>query len=154
MGSSASIGMDNHWDGQSLRWTIIGQICLNRHGGPVHVTTQRTVIRNPTKTKDPRLSKQLMKVNDTHTATHELLPYPNKFVVKEAYDNIERTVADIFHLTLHDNETSLSVENCCFEEMKDGTHKNDKSNWEMPLGDASDQTTSFFPGIKIKPFHA
>ena len=128
----------------ALGWTIIGQICLNRHGGPV----------DPTKTKDPRQSEQLMKVNNTHTVTHarhELLPCPNKFVVKEAYDNIERTVADIFHLTEHDNETSLSVEDRCFEEMmKDGTHKNDKSNWEMPLPLRSNHI--LFPSNKDQAF--
>ena len=35
-----------------LGWTIIGQVCLDRQGGPVHITTQRTVIEDPSRQKD------------------------------------------------------------------------------------------------------
>ena len=113
-------------------------MCLNRHGGPIHITAQRTKICDCTERKDSPTTGHIR---------HQLLPCPNKLVVKETYNDVERTVADVFHSTERDNETSLSIEDQYFEEiMKDGIHKNDKGNWEMPLPLRS--TNTAFPNNK------
>ena len=67
-------------------------------------------------------------VNDFY---HEFIPCPNKFEVKECYEETEN-FNDVFQTTDRDNEPSMSIEDQRFVKvMQSEIHKN--GNWEMPL---------------------
>jgi hypothetical protein len=78
----------------SLGSTIIGQVCLDRQDGPVHITTERTFIRDPPREKDTFLPRpKSMNTSANENAKPQWQPCLNKFVVKEAYKDIEKTVS-------------------------------------------------------------
>lgn len=123
----------------SIGWTICGQVCLDRHGGPVHILTHRTVchdlfgeVNDGVRTQ--RTTGLRLRCNAFgQTLCHELVPCPNNFVIKEAYGKSENST-DVFHTTDRDNESSMSVEDRRFMQiMERGIRKNEKGNWEMPL---------------------
>ena len=65
----------------ALGWTISGQVCLDRIGGQVHVTTRRTSVEQSTAS--------------TGTLDYEIVPWRNKFQTKETYgDNLHRMESD------------------------------------------------------------
>ena len=58
----------------SLGWTIIGQMCLDLAGGPVHVRACRTSLLAADSLEMP-----------TETGNYEFLPCPNQFKVKDSF---------------------------------------------------------------------
>ncbi|KAK3752635.1 hypothetical protein QZH41_000499 [Actinostola sp. cb2023] len=105
-----------------LGWTITGQVCLNRIGGPVHVSTKHTAVFTPDVANE---NVQL-----------EVSPCPNHFQVKESFgEHTRKSIEnDVYHTTASDNEPSHSLEDRRFLEiMQENIHKNDKGNWVMPL---------------------
>ena len=108
----------------SLGWTIIGQMCLDLVGGPVHVRACRTSLL----AADP--GEKSMETNN-----YEFLPCPNQFTVKESFLEQKRDIADnVFITSREDNDVSLSCEDRKFLDiMETGVHKNEQGNWEMPL---------------------
>lgn len=104
----------------SLGWTIIGQVCLDLVDGPTHVQVRRTAVQK--ETEYPTVQ--------TH---YDLVTCPNQFkIVKDLGDQTDRP--DIFSITRHDNQPSLSCNDHKFLEiMEKGVHKNESGNWEMPL---------------------
>ena len=106
-----------------LGWTIIGQMCLDLVGGPVHVRACRT---------------SLLVANSweksTETNNYEFLPCPNQFTVKESFLQQKRDLTDVFITSGEDNDVSLSCEDHKFLDiMETGANKNKQGNWEMPL---------------------
>ena len=110
-----------------LGWTISGQVCLNRVGGPVHISARRTTIWAPDQT--PHAS-------DPTTQEFEMSTCPNLFEVKERYGEPTKKeiLNDVFHTTEYDNEVDMSLEDNRFLRiMEEGIHKNERGNWVMPL---------------------
>ncbi|XP_028391897.1 uncharacterized protein LOC114516570 [Dendronephthya gigantea] len=113
--------------------TICGRMCVNRQGGPIHITTHRTVVRDlSNKLEDGVQVHSQTKVNHPYQTLYtEYLSCPNKLEVKDCYDEPEDVV---FQTTVRDNEPSLSIEDRRFLTLMDeAIHKNEKGNWEMPL---------------------
>lgn len=117
----------------SLGWTISGQVCLDRVGGPVHVLTRRTAVEI---SRDEQARKPDL-IEGHHVEELETTPCPNYFKLSQKYtdDSVKKNVMnDIFYSTPKDNETTMSWEDRRFLEiMNNGIHKNDSGNWEMPL---------------------
>ena len=111
-----------------LGWTISGQVCLNRIGGPVHVAVKRTVVTTVTPSQ-PGHSRgnERAATNPNGNLSYGITPCTNHFVVKDVVPAIYRTTAE-------DNQISLSQEDHRFLEiMNNSIHKNERGNWEMPL---------------------
>ena len=108
----------------SLGWTIIGQMCLDLAGGPVHVRACRTSLFAAN-------SREM----STETSNYEFLPCPNQFKVKDSFLEKKKTLTDdVFTTSREDNDVSLSCEDRKFLDiMETGVHKNEQGNWEMPL---------------------
>ena len=105
----------------SLGWTIIGQMCLDLVGGPVHKRACRTSLL----AADPG-------EKSTETNNYEFLPCPNQFTVKESFLEQKRDPTDnVFITSREDNYVLLSSKFLYI--METGVHKNDQGNWEMPL---------------------
>ena len=84
----------------SLGWTIIGQMCLDLVGGPVHVRACRTSLL----AADPE-------EKSTETNHYEFLPCPNQFTVKESFLEQKRDIMDnVFITSREDDDVSLSCE--------------------------------------------
>ena len=118
-----------------LGWTVSGQVCLNRVGGPVHISANRTTIDVPTPSwsRSNQDSRQPI-VDRGSPSCYETAPCPNHFVIKEEYAGGEQIGPDVYHTTDDDNEVSLSQEDHRFlDVMKRTAHKNKQGNWEMPL---------------------
>ena len=64
-----------------LGWTISGQMCLDRVGGPVHISSHRTSLERLDRlvTSYPRSVQAL----HHHAEESEIVPCPNHFEVKE-----------------------------------------------------------------------
>ena len=111
----------------SLRWTIIGQMCLHLAEGPTHVLVCRTSLlpANFINSKRRIVEPQY----------YELVPCPNQLRVKESFTERDQgTEGDVFRTTREDNDVSLSCDDRKFLEiMEANIHKNDHGNWEMPL---------------------
>ena len=109
---------------KSLAWTIIGQMCLDLVGGPVHVRACRTSLLAAGPGE-----------KSTETNNYEFLPCPNQFTVKESFLEQKRDITDnVFITSREDNDVSLSCEDRKFLDiMETGVHKNEQGNWEMPL---------------------
>ncbi|CAH3186031.1 unnamed protein product [Porites lobata] len=105
-------------------WTIIGQMCLDLVGGPVHVRACRTSLLAAGPGE-----------KSTETNNYEFLPCPNQFTVKESFLEQKRDITDnVFITSREDNDVSLSCEDRKFLDiMETGVHKNEQGNWEMPL---------------------
>ena len=108
----------------SFGWTIIGQMCLDLVGGPVHVRACRTSL----------LAADSME-NLTETNVYRFLPCPNQFKVKESFLRRRKDETDDLLITSQeDNDVSLSCEDRKFLDiMETSVHKNGQGNWEMPL---------------------
>ena len=101
-----------------LGWTVSGQMCLDRVGGPIHISAHRTSSQTANRS----------------SANHEVLPCPNHFKIKEQFSERGEIEADLFRTTPDDNTASLSQEDRRFLEiMETKIHKNQLGNWEMPL---------------------
>ena len=109
---------------KSLAWTIIGQMCLDLVGGPVHVRACRTSLLAAGPGE-----------KSTETNNYEFLPCPNQFTVKESFLEQKRDITDnVFITSREDNDVNLSCEDRKFLDiMETGVHKNEQGNWEMPL---------------------
>ena len=111
-----------------LGWTISGQVCLNRMGGPFHISARRTTLSTP---------EPLTRADDLPGGGGlAVSPCPNHFQVKEDFGAHTRKAleADVYHTTKHDNEVDLSWEDKKFLDiMEQNIHKNEKGNWVMPL---------------------
>ena len=115
----------------TLGWTISGQVCLDRVGGPVHIVTRRTSIEQPTAAGN--------------SLTCETVACANQFRGREAFSENHQSQYngnDIFQTSDDDNEVSASWEDRRFMDiMKHGIHKNNCGNWEMPLPFRSHKVT-------------
>ena len=110
-----------------LGWTISGQVCLNRIGGPFHISARRTALSTP---------GQIPHADVLGAGGLEVSPCPNHFEVKEDYgDHTRKAIeGDVYHTMEFDNEVDLSWEDKKFLHiMEENIHKNEKGNWVMPL---------------------
>ena len=113
-----------------LGWTVLGEVCLDRVGGPIHISVHRSAVD----ALKPTLNDQERCPVSTRSSSYEIAPCPNHFVIKEQYAGGEQIAPDVYCTTANDNEVSLSQEDRRFlEVMNHSIHKNDKGNWEMPL---------------------
>lgn len=111
-------------------WTIIGQMCLDLAGGPVHALVRRTNVRSVNEITSLELHP-----SQSETESFELVPCPNRFKIMGSLSEQEgRLKENIFHTCWEDNETSLSCEDRKFlDTMETSIHKNETGHWEMPL---------------------
>jgi hypothetical protein len=112
-----------------LGWTISGQTCLDRAGGPVHVSAYRTALeREPSNTRSTYVSG---------VPPIETVPCSNYFKVKENHEmhfTGKENQDDVYYTTPEDNDPALSREDRQFLKIvEEGIHKNASGNWEMPL---------------------
>ena len=115
-----------------LGWTISGQMCLDRVGGPVHISAHRTSLERLDRlvTSYPRN----VQASHHHAEESEIVPCPNHFQVKERYAEKGEIGDNLFQSTPGDNLVSMSQEDKRFLKiMETGTRKNQQGNWEMPL---------------------
>ena len=83
---------------QDLGWTISGQMCLDRVGGPVHISAHRTSLE--------RLDRLVTSYPRNVQASHhyaeesEIVPCPNHFEVKERYAEKGEIGDNLFESTL------------------------------------------------------
>ncbi|KAK3721599.1 hypothetical protein QZH41_000136 [Actinostola sp. cb2023] len=109
----------------ALGWTVSGTMCLNRMGGPVHLSVHTTKIDPPALSQPT----DTQPVNQKETSGLKVTPCTNVFLVKESYNG-----EDLYRTTPDDNEASLSWEDRRFlDVVGKGIHKNAQGNWEMPL---------------------
>ena len=98
-----------------LGWTISGQMCLDRVGGPIHISVRRTAVEYPDK---------LLALHFCSSTKHKVVPCPNHFKVKEKYAEREE-IADVFRTTPEDNMPSMTQDERSFMQiMNAGTRKN------------------------------
>ena len=71
-----------------MGWTIIGQMCLDLVGGPVHVRAYRTSL----------LAVDSME-KSTETNDYRFLPCPNQFRVKESFLKRRKDITDDVFIT-------------------------------------------------------
>ena len=121
--------------------------CPDRLGGPVHVSTHRTVWydqpTSPTDTVHTRgsIGTSPTSIPSRHYVTSEFNPCPNKFEIKDT-PKAKEDPNDVYHTTAYDNEAAMSIEDRRFLNIMDTSiHKNQQGNWEMPLPFRSDNTT-------------
>ncbi|CAB4017795.1 Hypothetical predicted protein [Paramuricea clavata] len=122
----------------ALGWTVSGQMCLDRVGGPVNISSRSTVVQLPPPTLviEPRVQHE--EGAHANLETHpgfRTVTCPNYFEVKdEIKDHSEKTKSDVYRTTPEDNEIGLSWDDRQFLHiMEKGIHKNEYGNWEMPL---------------------
>ena len=107
-------------------------MCLDRVGGPVHISAHRTSLERLDRlvTNYPRN----VQASHHHAEESEIVPCPNHFQVKERYAEKGEIGDNLFQSTPGDNLVSLSQEDKRFLKiMETGTRKNQQGNWEMPL---------------------
>ena len=111
-----------------LGWTISGQTCLDRVGGPVHVSAYRTALEKD----QPR---SMSSANVDGVSPVETVSCPNYFKVKESHErSFNENQDDVYHTTPEDNDVALSREDRQFLKIvEEGIHKDALGNWEMPL---------------------
>lgn len=131
----------------AVGWTVCGQVCLDRIGGPIHISTHRTTVYDQnTHLTDTEYSKNPKKakpqaITAREFVRHDFTPCPNKFVIKEMYGE-NGSPYDVYHTTSHDDEVALSVDDRRFIEiMEKEIRKNKHGNWEMPLPFRSQNAT-------------
>lgn len=114
-----------------LGWTVSGQMCLDRVGGPIHISARRTAVEYP----DQHLGfSSISQPENRFPVNHEVFPCPNHFKMKEKFVERGEIEADLFRTTPDDNTVSLSQEDRRFLEIMEAMiHKNQRGNWEMPL---------------------
>lgn len=114
-----------------LGWTVSGQMCLDRVGGPIHISARRTAVEYP----DQHLRfSSISQPENRSPVNHEVFPCPNHFKIKEKFVERGEIEADLFRTTPDDNTVSLSREDRRFLEIMEAMiHKNQRGNWEMPL---------------------
>ena len=122
----------------ALGWTVSGQMCLDRVGGPVHISARSTVIQLPPPTLviEPRVQhEEGAHANLESHPGFQTVTCPNYFEVKdEIKEHSEKTKSDVYRTTPEDNEIGLSWEDRQFLHiMEKEIHKNESGNWEMPL---------------------
>ena len=111
----------------TLGWTIMGQMCLDLAGGPVHALVRQTNLRSVNE-----ITSLESHPSQSETETFELVPCPNRFKIMESFAEQEDSIKkNIFHTCREDNEMSLSCED--LDTMEIGIHKNETGHWEMPL---------------------
>ena len=71
----------------SIGWTICGHQCIDRHGGPIHVLTHRTVYHGPQKpvdtcVNDIRNQRKPKSLSPAIVTQHQFAPCPNNFFIK------------------------------------------------------------------------
>ena len=104
----------------ALGWTVSGTMCLNRMGGPVHLSVHATKIDPPALSQPT----DTQPVNQKETSGLKVTPCTNVFLVKEAYNG-----EDLYRTTPDDNEASLSWEDRRFlDVVGKGIHKNTQGN--------------------------
>ena len=111
-----------------LGWTISGQTCLDRVGGPVHLSAYRTALE-----KDQPRSMSSASVNGVPPVlTVSCAKY---FKVKESHERpFNENQDDVYHTTPEGNDVALSREDRQFLKIvEEGLHKNALGDWEMPL---------------------
>ena len=110
-------------------------MCLNRVGGPVHISVHRTAVDvlTPGLLNPAHESGQSAATRES-PASYKIARCPNHFVVKEEYAGGEEIAPDVYRTTEEDNEVGPSHEDRRFlEVMKKTIHKNEQGNLEMPL---------------------
>ena len=114
-----------------LGWTISGQVCLNRVGGPVHIAAHRTTVACIEENSLQRAENPATRPTEL---SYQVTPCPNHFHIKQRYaECIEEPDDTIYKTTGDDNELGMSVEDRRFLDiMEKGVHKNHHGNWEMP----------------------
>lgn len=129
-----------------LGWTVSGQMCLDRIGEPVHVSTRCTAVQQPIvsaidekekeHTKEENLRVQIL--SELRTTTCQ-----NYFKVKENLkERSEEKENNVYKTTPEDDEVSMSWEDRQFiQVMEKGIHRNEAGNWEMPLPFRSQNVT-------------
>ncbi|PFX27723.1 hypothetical protein AWC38_SpisGene7574 [Stylophora pistillata] len=114
-----------------LGWTVSGQMCLNRVGGPIHISARRTAVEYPDPTLSFSWSSEDIRCN---SAKHEIVPCPNQYKIRERYAEKGEIGADLFRTTPDDNMVSMSRKDRRFLDiMETGIQKNQSGNWKMPL---------------------
>ena len=107
-------------------------MCLERLGGAVHVSTNKTTVMRP---EEHQSSSQM---SHPVTADEGLIrctftPCSSNFLVKDIYTE-RRIMDDVYHTSPKDNEVAYSIEDRRFTDiMEQGIHKNELGNWELPL---------------------
>lgn len=117
-----------------------GKVCLDRVGGPVHISVHRTTVNGPTSEWPLLQPDEKPSTNRESSSSYVTTPCPNRFVIKETF--ARDIVRDVYHTSTEDNEVSLSQEDRRFLDTMDRTaHKNTQGNWEMPLPFRSNETS-------------
>ena len=83
-------------------WTVSGQICIDRFGGPIHLRTCRTVCSNKDEGSSTRTVSHKPNLND-------VVPCANHFLVKEL-PSCKEIEDDVFRTGTDDNEKAMSIE--------------------------------------------
>ena len=109
-----------------LGWTISGQVCLDRIGGPVHITARNTNVET---------TASMIPENVNKSQQLEVNPCQNHFELKDLKGEEEKSLSNNVYLTTkEDNEVAMSFEDRRFcEIMEKGSYKNGQGNWVMPL---------------------
>ena len=83
---------------KDLGWTISGQMCLDRVGGPVHISAHRTSLERLDRlvTSYPRN----VQASHHHAGESEIVPCQNHFEVKERYAEKGEIGDNLFESTL------------------------------------------------------
>ena len=127
----------------AVGWTICGEACVGRQGGPIHIGTHRTTLNEQstaTQSKGVNVIYRQGTSKNRDTLCHTWTPCPNNFSIQES---LHKSPAqnDIFQTTEYDNETTMSIEDQRFVAiMESHTHKNQTGHWEMPLPLRSTET--------------
>ena len=79
-----------------LGWTVSGQMCLDRVGGPIHISARRTEVNH---LEEPIWSA---------TPQYQVVPCPNYFKIKEKFSNKAKIGADLYRTTADDNMIGMS----------------------------------------------
>ncbi|XP_022809213.1 uncharacterized protein LOC111346173 [Stylophora pistillata] len=117
-----------------LGGTVSDQMCLDRVGGPVHISARRTAVEYP----DPKLSFSWSSEDiRCKSAKHEIVPCPDQYKIRERYAEKGETGADLFRTSPDDNMVSLSGEDRRFLDIVEPPwtriQKNQCGNWQMSL---------------------
>ena len=112
-----------------LGWTICEQVCLERLGGAVHISVNRTTIQKPNESAPsdglcyPTRFAKPQGSNLGNYTNFTFTPCPNNLMVKEILGE-KRVIDDIYHTSPNDNEVT-SIEDRRFADIVEkGIHKN------------------------------
>ncbi len=119
----------------AIGWTICGQACIDRQGGPVHIGTHRTICHDK---PEPTCLQTDVNFNEESSSLREIIHYKstpclNSLTVQESFSE-SKGHGNVYHTTDNDNESTMSIEDRRFVEiMMSQTHMNQAGHWEMPL---------------------